>query len=61
MSRQLLDTPAKHPFSVLGLADRAWNRIREAAFNAGWTPMTRLAETAVVSCVELSNRALHAT
>ncbi|KAF4599518.1 Vacuolar fusion protein mon1 [Pleurotus pulmonarius] len=52
MSKQLLDTPAKHPFSVTGLADRAWNRIREAAFNTGWAPMTRFAEMAVVSLME---------
>jgi cyclopropane-fatty-acyl-phospholipid synthase len=49
MSKQLLDTPAKHPFSVTALVDRTWNRASEAAFKTGWTPVTRLAEAAVVA------------
>lgn len=55
MSKQLLDTASKHPFSVAGLADRAWNRITETAFNTGWSPLTRLAEAAVVACVEVAD------
>lgn len=49
MSEQLLDTPAKHPFSVSALADKAWNRTVEAAFRTGWAPIARLAEAAVVA------------
>ncbi len=49
MSKQLLDTGAKHPFSVAGLADRTWHFVSETAFRAGWTPLTGLAEAAVVS------------
>ncbi|KAG5652823.1 hypothetical protein H0H81_003539 [Sphagnurus paluster] len=49
MSKQLLDTPAKHPFSISSLADRAWNGLTEAAFRTGWRPVTRLAEAAVIS------------
>lgn len=55
MSKQLLDTASKHPFSVTGLADRAWNRITETAFNTGWSPLTRLAEAAVVAYVQIPN------
>ncbi|KAJ7600817.1 CFS1-like protein [Mycena floridula] len=46
---QLLDTAEKHSFSFSGIADRAWNRLSEAAFRTGWTPVTRLAEAAVVA------------
>lgn len=49
MSKQLLDTPAKHPFSLTGLADRTWNYALETAFTTAWTPVTRLAEAAVVA------------
>ena len=45
----LLD--AKAPFSVSGIVDRAWNTVAEAAFRTGWTPITRLAEAAVVAYV----------
>jgi hypothetical protein len=51
MSDQLLDTPAKHPFSLSGLIDSAWNRVSEAAFKTGWAPVARLSEAAVVACV----------
>ncbi|KAJ7133008.1 hypothetical protein C8R46DRAFT_1140341 [Mycena filopes] len=51
MSEQLLDTPAKHPFSFSGLVDSAWNRVSEAAFKTGWSPVARLSEAAVVACV----------
>lgn len=42
---------SKPPFSLSAIADRAWNRIIESAFNTGWTPITRLAETAVIAYV----------
>ncbi|KAG6878299.1 hypothetical protein C0993_009305 [Termitomyces sp. T159_Od127] len=42
MSVQLLDTAAKHPFSVVGLADRAWNSLSEAIIKIGWDPITRV-------------------
>ncbi|KAJ3830653.1 cyclopropane-fatty-acyl-phospholipid synthase [Lentinula raphanica] len=49
MASQLLDTPAKHPVSFVGLADSAWNRLLEAALKTGWKPVTKLAEAAVVA------------
>ncbi|KAF5382311.1 hypothetical protein D9757_008471 [Collybiopsis confluens] len=49
MSDQLLDTPSKHALSLSGLADRAWNRLSEAAFKTGWTPIARISEAAVVA------------
>lgn len=52
MSDQLLDTPAKHPFSLASLADSAWNTVREAAFKTGWKPVSRLAEAAVVALMQ---------
>jgi cyclopropane-fatty-acyl-phospholipid synthase len=51
MSEQLLDTPAKHPFSFSSLADRAWNTVAETAIKTGWGPVTRMAEAAVVAYV----------
>ncbi|KDR82375.1 hypothetical protein GALMADRAFT_220377 [Galerina marginata CBS 339.88] len=48
-----MDLPdAKPPFSVSAIADRAWNRVTEAAFNTGWTPVARLAEAAVVALMQ---------
>ncbi|KAF8895131.1 S-adenosyl-L-methionine-dependent methyltransferase [Infundibulicybe gibba] len=52
MSEQLLDTPSKHAFSVSGLADKAWNTICETAFRTGWTPITRLAQAAVIALMQ---------
>ena len=49
MSDQLLDTPSRHPFSIIGLADKAWHTIRENTFQAAWAPIAGLAESAVVS------------
>ncbi|KAF9267297.1 cyclopropane-fatty-acyl-phospholipid synthase [Marasmius fiardii PR-910] len=49
MSSQLLDTPVKHPISVSGLADRAINNVIEVVLRTGWTPLTKLAEAAVVA------------
>ncbi|KAF7299608.1 hypothetical protein HMN09_00966200 [Mycena chlorophos] len=56
MSDQLLDTPAKHPFSFSGLLDSAWNTITETAFKTGWTPVARLSEAAVVALMQNMNR-----
>jgi len=53
MSKQFLNTPAPHSFSIAGLADTTWNRILEVAFKTGWAPVTRWAEAAVVACVEM--------
>ena len=47
MSKQLLDTPARHPFSVLGLADKAWQLLSEGAFRVAAPPTAKLAEAAV--------------
>ncbi|TDL16233.1 cyclopropane-fatty-acyl-phospholipid synthase [Rickenella mellea] len=52
MSKQLLDTPAKHGFSLTGLADRTWNRVREGVFQTAWTPLATLAESAVVALMQ---------
>ncbi|KAF5330271.1 hypothetical protein D9758_014453 [Tetrapyrgos nigripes] len=49
MSKQLLDTPSKHSSSLTSLADRAWNRFSETVINAGWSPLSRLSEAAVVA------------
>ncbi|KAK7048530.1 S-adenosyl-L-methionine-dependent methyltransferase [Favolaschia claudopus] len=49
---QLLETPAKHPFSLSGLVDSAWNRLSEAAFRTGWSPLARLSEAAVVALMQ---------
>ncbi|KAF9553889.1 cyclopropane-fatty-acyl-phospholipid synthase [Agrocybe pediades] len=43
---------ARPPFSIYSVADRAWNRLAEAAFNTGWGPVAQLAETAVVSVMQ---------
>ena len=43
----------KPPFSVSAIADMAWNRVAEAVFNIGWTPITRLTEAAVVAYVPI--------
>ena len=51
MSSQLLDTPAKHPFSVFALADRVCNGVLEAAVRTGWSPVTKVAEVAVMKYV----------
>ena len=51
MSSQLLDTPTKHPFSVLALADRVCNGVLEAAVRTGWSPVTKVAEVAVMKYV----------
>ena len=53
MSSQLLETAATHPFSLVGLADSVWNAVSERAIRASWGPVTRVAESAVLSCVGL--------
>lgn len=54
--QQLLDTDSKHALSVSGLADALWNRVTEAAFKTGWSPATRLAESAVVALMQRINQ-----
>ncbi|CAL1711760.1 unnamed protein product [Somion occarium] len=53
MSTQLLSTPATHPWSLAGLADKVFMAATEGAFKLGaysWdSPICRLAEAAVVS------------
>ncbi|KAG6887994.1 hypothetical protein C0992_009974 [Termitomyces sp. T32_za158] len=56
MSNQLLNTAAKHPFSIIGLADRAWNSLAEVIIKLGWDPITRLCETMVTANEKASNR-----
>jgi hypothetical protein len=53
MSKQLLDTAAKHPFSLTAVLDSAWNTVSENILNTGWAPVTRLAQAAVVAQVFL--------
>ncbi|KAH7919588.1 cyclopropane-fatty-acyl-phospholipid synthase [Leucogyrophana mollusca] len=52
MSKQLLDTPSKHSSSLVALADSAWNNIRDRAFGAAWSPLTRLAEKAALTLMQ---------
>lgn len=54
MSRQFLDTPSKHAFSITGLADRALNHATELVLSAGWSPLTKVAEAGVVAYVFFS-------
>ncbi|RXW21488.1 hypothetical protein EST38_g4345 [Candolleomyces aberdarensis] len=50
MSAQILDTAAKHPFSLAGFVDKTWNAVSEAAIHAApWGPLGRMAETMVLS------------
>jgi cyclopropane-fatty-acyl-phospholipid synthase len=53
MSKQLLNTPSAHAFSITGLVDDAFNRIREVILQTGWAPVTRWAEAAVVAYVSM--------
>ena len=47
-----MDLPdAKPPLSVSSIVDKAWNVVAETAFRTSWTPITRLAEAAVVAYV----------
>ncbi|EIM81614.1 cyclopropane-fatty-acyl-phospholipid synthase [Stereum hirsutum FP-91666 SS1] len=52
MSNQLLDTPAKHPFSLTGLVDNVVGNITERALATSYSPVSRLAQTAVVSVLQ---------
>lgn len=55
MSAQILDTAARHPFSLAGLADKTWNAAFEVAIRATpWGPLGRVAETMVLSYVPFS-------
>ena len=47
-SSQLLSTPSTHRWSFSGLCDVVLNRVKEIVFQASWSPLTRLAESAVV-------------
>jgi hypothetical protein len=48
MSSQLLSTPSTHRWSFAGLADVVLNHVKEFVFQSSWSPLTRLAESAVV-------------
>lgn len=48
MSSQLLSTPSTHSWSLAGLGDIALNHVKELVFRSSWSPLTRLAESAVV-------------
>ncbi|KAH8113549.1 cyclopropane-fatty-acyl-phospholipid synthase [Phellopilus nigrolimitatus] len=52
MSEQLLDTPARHSFSMSGLVDRMWQSVREGAFQVAWSPVAKLAEAGVISVLQ---------
>ncbi|KZS93423.1 cyclopropane-fatty-acyl-phospholipid synthase [Sistotremastrum niveocremeum HHB9708] len=52
MATYKLDTPAKHPRSVVALLDTVWNASRDALFKTAWSPTTRLAESAVVALMQ---------
>ncbi|EGN98375.1 hypothetical protein SERLA73DRAFT_91705, partial [Serpula lacrymans var. lacrymans S7.3] len=52
MSEQLLDTPSKHPFSVLAVLDNAWSVLREKALTTAWPPLIRVTETAVITLMQ---------
>jgi cyclopropane-fatty-acyl-phospholipid synthase len=52
MSAQLLETPSKHSWSVVALADAAYHHAKELAFRSSWSPLAKLAEAAVVSLME---------
>ncbi|KAK0503973.1 S-adenosyl-L-methionine-dependent methyltransferase [Armillaria luteobubalina] len=56
MSKQLLNTSSKHPFSVWGLADKTWNFISESAIRTAWTPLTGLAQIAAMSLMQRVNK-----
>jgi len=47
-SSQLLSTPSTHRWSFSGLCDVVLNHAKELVFRASWSPLTRLAESAVV-------------
>ena len=47
-SSQLLSTPSTHRWSFSGLCDVVLNHVKELVFQASWSPLTRLAESAVV-------------
>lgn len=48
MASQLLNTPSTHRWSFSGLADIVLNHVKELVFQSSWSPLTRLAESAVV-------------
>ncbi|EKM79097.1 hypothetical protein AGABI1DRAFT_40653 [Agaricus bisporus var. burnettii JB137-S8] len=52
MSSQILDIPSKHRFSISGFLDQTWNSVAESVMQAGWAPLTSLAEKAVVSSMQ---------
>ncbi|KIK91248.1 hypothetical protein PAXRUDRAFT_830996 [Paxillus rubicundulus Ve08.2h10] len=50
---QPLDTPSRHPFSLVAWADNAWTALREQIFHHPWpTPLVRLAKPAVLSAMQ---------
>ncbi|KAF5340613.1 hypothetical protein D9611_007425 [Ephemerocybe angulata] len=49
MATQILDTDARHPFSLIGLADRAWNTALELSIHATRGPLARGAEAMALS------------
>lgn len=48
MSNQLLNTPAKHPFSLAGVLDDVVGNIIERALATSYPTISRLARAAVV-------------
>ena len=58
MSSQLLDVPYKHSSSIWSFADNALTATCEAVLTAGYSPVTNLAEKAMVSYVSLLSHML---
>lgn len=48
MSSQLLSTPSTHRWSLSGLADTVLNGVKEFIFQSSWSPLAKIAESAVV-------------
>lgn len=53
-SSQLLSTPSTHRWSFSGLCDVVLNHVKELVIRSSWSPLTNLAESAVVLYVLFS-------
>ncbi len=54
MSTQLLDTPAKHGFSISALIDNVWTNVADAVFRRTSGSVAKLAEATILKYVFLS-------
>ena len=48
MPFQLLNTSSTHRWSFAGLADTVLDSVKELVFQSSWSPLTKIAESAVV-------------